>query len=103
MSNVVPKRATENVDVGRGLTECRLLTGAQAWNNYYWLVERYWREYVNYLRKLRIHAQKTKSRSKDEITLGRQLRSKDEITRFNIGISIKKTKSRSKDEITLKR
>jgi hypothetical protein len=72
----------------------RLLTVAQAWNNYYWLVERYWREScVNYefTLKRRNHAQKTKSRSKDEITL------------FNVGISIKSVKSRSKDEITLKR
>jgi hypothetical protein len=87
----------------RGLTVCRLLTVAQVWNNYYWLVERYWREYVNYLRKLRIHAQKTKSRSKDEITRKRQSCSKDKITLFNVGISIKSVKSRSKDEIMLKR
>ena len=61
------------VERGKGVDSVgRLLTVAQAWNNYYWLVERYWREYVNYLRKLRIHAQKTKSRSKDEITLKRR-------------------------------
>ncbi len=70
------------VDVGRGLTVRRLLMGAQAWNNYYWLVERYWREYVNYLRKLRIHAQKTKSRSKEDITLKRQNHAQKTKSRF---------------------
>jgi hypothetical protein len=78
------KRATENVDVGRGLTACRLLTGAQVWNNYYWLVERYWREYVNYLRKLRIHAQKTKSHSKDKITLKRRNHAQKTKSRFTL-------------------
>ncbi len=43
------------VDVGRGLTACRLLMGAQAWNNYwrdpYPLLARigYCHEYINYV------------------------------------------------------